>query len=171
MPAPWTQSEQQAVRDFPRAAESFCELIDRLGECNRGQLFDKVAVQLAHVCSIAAQLPVVEPDTEGEDYSEEEVASHSEEYQKLTTSLRKKINDLDVYWTVFDPTRREEPDSGSLSGDLAEVYLDLKDALELHRRGGATNDLYWDWRFDFRSHWSRHATEALKVILFNLDAG
>lgn len=170
MPAPWKQAEQEAVENFPRAAENFCELIDSHGEYSRGQFFDKVAVQLAHVCSIAAQLPIVEPDTEGKDYSEEEVASHTEEYQKLTNSLRKKIGDLDTYGTVFDPTIREEPNISSLSGDLAEIYLDLKDALELHRRAAAANDVYWDWRFDFRSHWSRHATEALKVILLTSDS-
>ena len=170
MPAPWTQSEQQAVRDFPRAAENFCELIDRHGECNRGQLFDKVAVQLAHVCSIAAQLPIVEPDTEGEDYSEQQVASHSEKQLKLADSLRKKIGDMDTYWSVFDPTSNKGADACSLSADLAEIYLDLVDALELHRKSRSINDTYWEWRFDFRSHWARHAADALKVILFNLDA-
>jgi hypothetical protein len=26
-------------------------------------------------------------------------------------------------------------------------------------------DIYFDWRLDFRSHWARHATSALKVAI------
>jgi len=28
------------------------------------------------------------------------------------------------------------------------------------------NDVYWEWKFDFREHWARHAVEALKVAIF-----
>ena len=169
MPAPWTQAEQEAVENFPRLAENLCRLMDTQAEYNRAQFFGSMAIQLAHVCAVAAQLPIVEPDTEGEDYSQDQVASHSEKQLRLADSLRKKIGDMDTYRTVFDPMSKEEPITCSLSDDLAEIYLDLMDALELHRRSRSINDTYWEWRFDFRSHWARHAADALKVILFNLD--
>ena len=110
MHAPWRQAQQEAVRDFPQAAENFCELIDRHGEYDRGELFGSLAIQLAHDCAVAAQLPIIEPDTEGEDRSAEQVASQSEKQLKLAASLRKKIGDMDTYWAVFDPTSKKEPD-------------------------------------------------------------
>ena len=42
---------------------------------------------------------------------------------------RKQFDELDVYWTFFDPPEREEPASRSLANDIAEIYLDLKDTL------------------------------------------
>jgi hypothetical protein len=70
---------------------------------------------------------------------------------------RKQFDELDVYWTFFDPPEREKPASRSLANDIAEIYLDLKDTLN------------WQWKFDFREHRSRHAAEALKVLLLQLE--
>jgi len=45
---------------------------------------------------------------------------------------------LDGYWEVFDPTEKEQPVFGSLAIDIAEIYLDLKDALRLLENGTGT---------------------------------
>jgi len=47
----------------------------------------------------------------------------------VSEALRKQFDELDVYWTFFDPLEREEPASRSLANDIAEIYSDLKDAL------------------------------------------
>jgi hypothetical protein len=43
--------------------------------------------------------------------------------------------------------------------------MDLQDALKLQTSGASLDDIYFDWRFAFRSHGARHATSALKVAL------
>ena len=52
---------------------------------------------------------------------------------KLSNNLGQIFGPLDSYWEVFDPTEKEEPVSCSLAIDIAETYLDLKDALKLWR--------------------------------------
>jgi len=94
----------------------------------------------------------------------EAAAAHTEEWTKLSDNLRQILGPLDGYWEVFDSTQKEEPIFCSLANDLAEIYLDLKDALKLLKSGVALNDIHWDWRFDFRSHWGKHAVSALTAI-------
>jgi len=74
------------------------------------------------------------------------------------------LGKLDEYWEVFDPTEERTAIHCLLSMDLAEVYMDLKDAVALERSGLAAEDVFWQWRFDFLSHWSRHAASALRVL-------
>jgi uncharacterized protein DUF5063 len=65
------------------------------------------------------------------------------------------------------PTARQEPSApNSLASDLAEIYFDLKDALKLLASGKHIDDVYWEWRFDFRERWARHTVESIKVALF-----
>jgi hypothetical protein len=76
-------------------------------------------------------------------------------------------------WTAtgnfFDPTQKEELLFGSLAIDIAEVYLDLKDALGLQKSGTALNDILWEWRFDFHLHWSKLAASVLRVMFHISD--
>ena len=164
-----TADERNAIERFPRIAEEFCHLIDACDKRNRKQLVQDLAVHLAKLCEVAVRLPWVEPATEDIDNTPEAVAAHTGEWVKLSNNLRQIFGPLDKYWEVFDPMEKEEPVSCSLAIDIAEIYLDLKDALKLPESGVALNDIHWDWRFDFHGHWSRHASSALKVLLHISD--
>ena len=170
MPDQLTQVEKEAVNKFPLAAGEFCRLIEGFESYDRKQMFDKLPVYLADLCQVASQLPNVEPVTERTDFRQEEITNHAREYARLSEALRKRFGDLDTYWTVFDITEKEEPARGSLASDITEIYLDLKDSLALISNGTAMDDIYWEWRFDFREHWSRHMAEALRVILQQSDS-
>jgi hypothetical protein len=161
--------ERNAIERFPLIAEEFCHLIDDCGKRNRKELFQELSVHLARLCEVAVRLPSAEPDTEGVDHTSEGVAAHTEEWARLSSKLRQIFGILGGYWEVFDPTQKEEPVSCSLAGDIAEIYLDLKDALKLLRSGTSINNIHWEWRFDFHEHWSRHASSALKVMLHVSD--
>jgi hypothetical protein len=164
-----TPDEQSAIERFPLVAEEFCHFIENYNGHSRKQLVQELTVRLARLCEVGARLPLVEPATEGVDSTPQSVASHTEEWAKLSGSLRRFFGELDGYWELFDPTEKEEPVFGSLATDIAEIYLDLKDALRLLKSGAALDDIHWEWRFDFREHWSRHATRALKVLLYISD--
>lgn len=164
-----TQSEQDAIVEFPVVAEDFCRCINNCGGYERKRLVQDVSVLLARLCEVGARLPWVNPSTEGTDFTDESVAAHTNEQYQLSTKLREKLGNLDEYWDVFDPTQKEEAILCSLSQDIAEIYMDLQDALKLQTSGASLEDMYFDWRFDFRSHWSRHATSALKVAILILD--
>ncbi len=128
-----------------------------------------LSVLLASLCEVAARLPWVKPATGGEDTKSESIAAHTDKWNRLAEILRERFGSLDEYWEVFDPTQREDPVQCFLSNDIAEIYLDLQDALKLLTSGAALEDIYFDWRFEFREHWSRHAADALKVTLLVSD--
>ena len=161
--------ERDAIERFPLVAAEFCHFIDGCGKFSPKQLVQELQVQLAHLLGVSARLPWVTPITEGVDHDPQTISAHTEEWAKLSGELRRIFGNLDGYWEVFDPAGKEEPVFGSLGIDIAEVYLDLKDALRLSRSGAALNDVHWAWRFEFHSHWSKHAASALKVLLHISD--
>jgi hypothetical protein len=164
-----TQEERDAIEKFPIIAGDFCQFIDRCQQYDRPHLIQGLSVRLARLCEVAASLPWVEPATDGIEGTPEEISSHVKEYKRLEAILRDKFGALNEDWEIFDPTEKEEPCLGILSGDIAEIYLDLKDGLKLLLSGAAMDDVYFDWRMDFRGHWSQHAASALKVTLFVSD--
>ena len=114
-------------------------------------------------------MPWVNPASDGPSDSPDSFRLNRERFASIELMLREKLGELNLYWEVFDPTRKEEPVSGSVSMDIAEIYFDLKEALQLSESNVAREDVYFDWRLGFRSHWSRHAVSALKVALLLSD--
>jgi hypothetical protein len=164
-----TTEEQEALESFPLCARKFCEFIDVCADLDRQALLGEVSVRLARLCEVGARLPWVNPSTDSMNTPSDSFSLHKEQSVSLEAKLREKIGRVNAYWEVFDPTQKEEPVSGSLSIDLTEIYFDLKEALQLQESGAARDDVYFDWRLGFRSHWSRHAVSALKVALLLSD--
>jgi hypothetical protein len=164
-----TSDERDAIESFPLIAHEFCDLINNCGKRNRKQLVQELAVHLARLCEVALRLPSVEPATGGIDHTNEVVAAHTAKCAEVSNNLQQIFGPLDGYWELFDPTQEEEPVFGVLSVDIAEIYVDLDDALSLLESGAALNDIHWDWRFEFRSHWSKHAASALRMMFYISD--
>ena len=91
--------------------------------------------------------------------------SRFEDWQRICGRLDRLLGDGDLYWGI-DPagTGEQEPVAGSLTDDLADIYLDVNEGLKLLAAGGAEVDAVWEWRFLFWSHWGIHATDAIRVI-------
>ena len=72
---------------------------------------------------------------------------------------------IGYYSVVFHPllVPAEEPMTGDLADDLADIYRDLLDGLELYDRG-FLSDAQWQWAFGFRAHWGKHAVSALAAL-------
>jgi len=161
--------EQQALARFPLLARNFCALVDVCAELDRQTLLQQISIHLAQLCEVGARLPWVNPASDGPDDSPDSFRLNRERFASIELMLREKLGKLNEYWEVFDPTQKEEPVNGSVSMDIAEIYFDLKEALQLLESGVAREDVYFDWRLSFRSHWSRHAVSALKIALLLSD--
>ena len=166
-----TTAEKDALERFPLLAKEFCEFIDVCAGLERQTLLRQVSVQLAQLCEVGARLPWVNPASGGLDSPADSSSLHRQQSVSIETMLREKLGKVNEYWEVFDPTQKEELVCGHLSIDIVEIYFDLREALHLLETDVAREDVYFDWRFSFRSHWSRHAVSALKVaLLFSDDA-
>lgn len=73
------------------------------------------------------------------------------------------------YRVVFDPydfEAEDEPVVSMLSDDLADIYRDLAEGLN-NFENGHPDDACFDWSQSYRSHWARHALNALAAIEIN----
>jgi len=168
MPRQLSDSELEAVNSFRLLAREFCQLIENQEGHTRRHLIENVLILLSKLLAIGIQLPDVQPATSDIQFTEDEVQLHAKEFVDLSKVIGAKLGDLDTYWSVFDPTEQAESAPCSLSADLAEIYMDLKDSVALLETSKEKMDVYWDWKFDFQEHWARHAIEAFKVALFIL---
>jgi hypothetical protein len=87
------------------------------------------------------------------------------EWNHLYNALKEKLGDWNLYWQVFDPTKVSEAIRGSLADDIADIYRDLKDGINLQENDKVLpRDIIFEWRIGFYSHWGRHAINALGTI-------
>jgi hypothetical protein len=160
------QDQQEAIREFPVLAGNFCQLIDGSEKLDQSQFVHGLATELAGLCAVGTRLPATQPTNGPEPkFTQESLDEHAKRSVALAIRLGKQLGSLNQYWDVFDPTEKESPILCALSQDIADIYMDMQEALVLQAQDIPAPDLYWQWRFDFQSHWSRHAASALRVLL------
>jgi hypothetical protein len=90
---------------------------------------------------------------------------NKEQWSTLYHSLKEKLGELDLYWQVFNPMRDKEAIRGSLTDDIADIYRDLKEGILLNQtRQAPVEEIGFDWRFGFYSHWGKHAMDSMRTI-------
>jgi hypothetical protein len=156
--------ERNAVESFQLLAREYCRVVASLDERKADEFLTNIASILGKLYSVALLLPDVSPSTKRNRLSKRKLAQHTKRYKHLNEHLAGGLGKTNGYWQVFDPPDRKSLVLATLSGDLAEICLDLENGLALQRSGVPRNDFLWQWRFDFRAHWGRHAVSALTAI-------
>jgi hypothetical protein len=137
---------EELVEDFARQARTYCEAIDSMDECVFDEWIASVHVALAKVYHAGLLLPDIAPATG-------DVESTTSVWKELFARLRDYLGEHDVYRAVWDPhDRDDEPNLAHLSDDLADVYSDLTEGLDLIASGADPADVVWTWRFAFNLH-------------------
>ncbi|MCC6498567.1 MAG: DUF5063 domain-containing protein [Propionibacteriaceae bacterium] len=127
-----------------------------------GPSMNEVRVAVADALSAGWRLPEVEP------ISDEPLPStvSDQEWHRVFAGLCNWIGESEYYST--NPSLRgeatQEVMTGSVADDLADIWRDLKDALEADRQGVAWQDVVWQIRFDLQTHWGKHAVELLRAL-------
>jgi hypothetical protein len=140
------------VREYLALVEN-CEAMaprDFLSQC--GTL-------LPQIYAAGIQLP--EPEL-----SDEELEFGEREFESPMGAIGALLGKYDVYAEVFDPVFDRESLLTHLSDDLADIYADLREPLEIFDRGGNNhlNEALWRWRFNIRGHCGDHLVDALRPI-------
>jgi len=148
--------------EFASAAHDYCTLVEQADQLERSELLQRLQTTLGRLVALASELPEVWPVEDGSEAQRREPP----------TAVSRALEDLPGHWDIYDPwvQRRPRSDLGSLADDLADVYLDLAEGLDL-LVGGAPRAAMWEWRFSFWCHWGRHATGALRAIHTRLADG
>lgn len=146
-----------AAREFAELARHFCGVVEAPGS-DGGALLRDVHPLLARLYAAALALPHADPsDGPG-------AAGAGAAEDRLRRTLAGLLGERCHYREVFDAYDFEEdPVVGDLADDLASIHRELWDGLRLWD-GGRRQDAVWEWRFGFETHWSEHATGALRAI-------
>ena len=156
----------EAAKRFGLIAQRFCALVDSVPRLDRKELLFQFYRILPQLISEATGLPDVEL---ADDVACSKSRLSHEQWTQLYDRLKETLGDWDLYWQVFDPTKDNEAIYGSLADDIADIYRDLKEGLDdIHL--ARAEDIIWEWRLGFSSHWGKHAIDALRTIHFRLGA-
>ena len=76
------------------------------------------------------------------------------------------------YSEVFNPLAvpPEEPVTGDLAEDVADIYRDVVEGIRLFDRG-LEGEALWEWVFGLRQHWGEHATSAMRALYWCIADG
>ena len=157
------QDDIEKIEAFASAASDYIGQIERTETMNAEALLTSMRQILPRLYLLALALP----ETEARRANDPPRLSH-DDWQMVFEGLTKTLGEYDLYWEVYNPVTpvAEEPIACTLSDDLADVWRDLKNGLNLYRSDDPDRmqSAAWSWRFHFKSHWSCHAVDALRAI-------
>lgn len=142
-------SIEDAAAGFAALARRYCAFIDTMHSLAPTRRVVDAIPFLADLVASAVGLP------QGVDVTEAEV--------ERANAPRVDLGTFDYYYEVFDPFIRDELVIGSLADDLADIYVDLREGIDL-LEAGHPNDAVWQRRFDYENHWGDHAVDALRAL-------
>ncbi len=167
-------SGQPLTRDMAGLARDFCALIESVGTRREpGWLMDVFGLlPRLHVAVVSLTDPGSRgpeaPDPDNWPADEHDHLPLLEDRFEFYSRLRAELGEHDAYWLEFDPVGDAHDDmSGSLADDLADIYYDVKQGLELYAK--AADDAVHFWKRSYRLHWGQHLVDAERH-LFSLKA-
>ncbi|MBE2316684.1 DUF5063 domain-containing protein [Solirubrobacter sp. CPCC 204708] len=150
-------------------AERYCALVESAETSQRDTFAADLADSLASLIAAASTMPDLQPTS-----AELPDGPVDEQWRERFAAVQATLDDWARYWTTVDPMGPSGTDAVllPLGDDLADIWRDLKRGLLALHGGACPDDVAWEWRFSFYTHWGRHATEALRAIHARLaDAG
>ena len=150
-----------AVAQFAAEASRFRDWA-RDGTDNGESAVRHALIRVATLYIAALQLPPEWSD-ELADAPDAKRVSH-EECQAIDRAIAARLP-FEDYARMFDPFTLppEEPVIGSISDDISDIYRDVVTGL-IEYEAGRTAQAIWEWGFGLRSHWGRHATDAIYAL-------
>jgi hypothetical protein len=148
------------VRRYVDCVDRFSRVVRSSGNLQRGAFLRELEIALIALYESAVRLPDVSPDSS-------DVSRVSADSYATVAPIAALLGPYDQYQEIFDPSDPQDvkPVQFCLSLDVGEILTDVERGRELANSSDIShNDILWQLRFDFTSHWARHAASALKVV-------
>jgi hypothetical protein len=129
-------------------------------------MLGKLIRSLTRLIETAIRLPRIERDPTERDLHDIEMPDAPED---TVNALIDEHLSFGFYWSAApDPSEDVSHWTNDIFEDLCDTWVDLHWGLELLDVRAETSEAYASelWRQTFRSHWGRHATEALRALLY-----
>lgn len=140
---------QREAERFHDVARGYCRFVETMAKVPPER---RPSEAIRHLCALLEDATELPSGLEGTDAEVERVAAPDFD-----------LGAVDLYYAVADPFVRDELVVGSLMDDLADIYVDLREGIDLLAAGYAS-DALWHWRFNHDSHWGDHAVGALGAL-------
>jgi hypothetical protein len=156
------------VSELPRPFETFCAtaaeycaLIEGIERLDRREALRRLSQLLPGLMFAAAHLPETDPSDEDLGHT-----IPDDSWSERFSALNEAMGDHGAYWTTTDTRSTTEPAVVLLpvADDLADIWRDLKPGVEALAAGARQEDVTWEWRFSFETHWGAHAAEAIRAV-------
>jgi hypothetical protein len=159
------------VIEFTTVAHEYCVFMENIEKYSKADFIKVASCMLPLIYVKTAVVPEVEPALDG--VLEEFVDEFS--YEKVRSTIRKKITKHDDYLEVFkeDMRHSETPIIANISEDMADIYQSLKNFCETYRLGvdEAMNDALYAVIDDFKHYWGQRLCNAQRALHCALYSG
>jgi len=167
-----------SIRAFVGAAHRYCSLI----ESHPADREEWLAEVLHAISILYAAAPVVRelglPSDQGEGGESpksrnipNELRLSNDQWQVIFDHLRNILGKDAAYVAFFNPATadptKDEPTTGDLADDLADIYRDLKPGLVAWELStdNYLEDILFQWtHYGHIHHWGRHAVDAMRAL-------
>ncbi|MFZ0980566.1 MAG: DUF5063 domain-containing protein [Candidatus Acidiferrales bacterium] len=139
-------SYTETAERFGAIAQKYCDIVDSFANLERTELLTRIYEALPALIEAAIRLPQTDSSEEDEESeldlgppAARQAQMSDSAWGKLYQSLKEKLGDADLYWTVFDSVKDNQAINGSLADDIADIYRDLKSGLALKEKVSSQN--------------------------------
>jgi hypothetical protein len=152
------------VIEFVAVANEFCKYTEHAPELKGDELLKILQRILPLMYLKASLLPKLDPFFE--DGNEKFVTEA--DWNNINEILKEKFGTANDYLEVFDEkiNDAEGAIAASISGDMADIYQDVKDFLLLYQTGTGEvmNDAVWECRMNFENFWGQKLVNSMRAI-------
>lgn len=149
-------SSEKLAEAVPKLAREYCRFIEK---SLRGKVRLAELRPLLSACYLA--FSCLKYTEDGGKYRAKSFKS-----TKIRQGLERLLKKQNYYYEVFNPLKKERPVTASLGDDLADIYVDLKEGLEMWSRRTKTSkiDALNVWHINFEVHTGNHIVSALRAV-------
>jgi hypothetical protein len=150
--------------EFVTVAKEFCTFVENATELDGKTFVDKTLKLLSLLYLKALLLPNAEQLNE--EGNEKFVTEF--DWQFIKNGIASILDEKDTYLDFFDSEMNEtpEPVTSSISENLADVYQDLKDFLEIYKLGNdnLSNDAIFECTENFKNFWGYRIVNTIRIL-------
>lgn len=152
------------VIEFVTVANEYCTFLEKVPEHDKPEFIDKSLKLLSLLYLKVLLLPEVEQiNEEGNEKFVTEL-----DWQFIKQGVQAVMGDDDTYLDFFDSEMKEtpEPTTNFISENMADVYQDLKDFIEIYKLGTdeLSNDAILEVSDSFKGYWGYRVVNSIKIL-------
>lgn len=150
--------------EFVTVAAEFCAFMERANDCDKADFVDKTLKILPLLYVKVSLLPACERIG----LDEPEVFVNEDDYEYIRRTIHQKMGAQDDYLEVFVPDMiySDEPLTKNVSEDLADIYQDVKDFIEVFRMGNhdTMHDALARCKEHFEEYWGQRLVNTMRAL-------